>query len=158
MAVSRNESGSKTEATSWPASSPDAHGHDEWLIDQSIEETFPASDPTLPVRPGSTLSRRNQCVMPSDWPIERQPARTEDGRRDAIAVAAYYNAERRGFQPGGDVSDWLEAEKQIAGAEERQRRRHAGLERAPDGEEATGRLEPVDLLPRPGRTAGKRAK
>jgi hypothetical protein len=33
--------------------------HDEWLLDESIEETFPASDPTSPVRPGSTLGLRN---------------------------------------------------------------------------------------------------
>ena len=36
-------------------------------------------------------------------------------RRDRIAVAAYYNAQRRGFQPGREVEDWLEAEKQIDG-------------------------------------------
>ena len=34
-------------------------------------------------------------------------------RRDRIAVAAYYNAQRRGFQPGREVEDWLEAERQI---------------------------------------------
>jgi len=27
-----------------------------------------------------------------------------------IAEAAYYRAERRGFSPGGEVEDWLEAE------------------------------------------------
>jgi hypothetical protein len=32
--------------------------HDERLLDESIEETFPASDPTSPVRPGSTLGLR----------------------------------------------------------------------------------------------------
>lgn len=34
-------------------------------------------------------------------------------RRERVATAAYYNAERRGFQAGGEVDDWLEAEKQI---------------------------------------------
>ena len=34
-------------------------------------------------------------------------------RRERVATAAYYNAERRGFQSGGEVDDWLEAEKQI---------------------------------------------
>ena len=34
-------------------------------------------------------------------------------RRDRIAEAAYYNAQRRGFQPGHEVEDWLEAEKQV---------------------------------------------
>ena len=30
-----------------------------------------------------------------------------------IAVAAYYNAETRGFSPGRELDDWLDAEKQI---------------------------------------------
>lgn len=34
--------------------------------------------------------------------------------RDAIALAAYYRAEARGFTPGGEVGDWLEAEREIA--------------------------------------------
>jgi hypothetical protein len=61
MTQTKNDSGSKLEATSMAPSTPGAAGHDEWLIDQSIEETFPASDPMLPVIPGSSLSRRNQC-------------------------------------------------------------------------------------------------
>jgi hypothetical protein len=38
---------------------PGDPGHDEWLLDESIEETFPASDPILPTRPGSTLGMRH---------------------------------------------------------------------------------------------------
>jgi hypothetical protein len=30
-----------------------------------------------------------------------------------IAEAAYYRAERRGFRPGGEMLDWLEAEAEI---------------------------------------------
>jgi hypothetical protein len=30
-----------------------------------------------------------------------------------IAEAAYYKAEKRGFAPGCDFLDWLEAEKEI---------------------------------------------
>jgi hypothetical protein len=40
--------------------------HDEWLLDESIEETFPASDATLPIRPGSSLSRRNHSRSSGD--------------------------------------------------------------------------------------------
>lgn len=32
---------------------------------------------------------------------------------EAIAVAAYYRAERRGFAPGGELADWLEAEREL---------------------------------------------
>jgi len=31
-----------------------------------------------------------------------------------VALAAYYRAERRGFAPGGEVEDWLEAEREVA--------------------------------------------
>jgi hypothetical protein len=33
--------------------------------------------------------------------------------QEMIAVAAYYKAEKRGFIPGGEVGDWLEAEKEL---------------------------------------------
>jgi hypothetical protein len=72
MAESKNDSGSKLEVTNQAPSAPGEAGHDEWLIDESLEETFPASDPTLPVRPGSTLSRRNQFHAPSDAPIKKR--------------------------------------------------------------------------------------
>jgi sterol desaturase/sphingolipid hydroxylase (fatty acid hydroxylase superfamily) len=36
-----------------------------------------------------------------------------------IAEAAYYRAEKRGFAPGYDYSDWLEAEKEITGLRQR---------------------------------------
>ena len=31
-----------------------------------------------------------------------------------IATAAYYRAERRGFSPGRELEDWLEAEREIS--------------------------------------------
>jgi hypothetical protein len=31
-------------------------------------------------------------------------------RQEMIAEAAYYRAEKRGFAPGHDLDDWLEAE------------------------------------------------
>jgi hypothetical protein len=49
----------RSKLTAMPSETERAE-HDEWLLDESIEETFPASDATLPVRRGSTLSRRNQ--------------------------------------------------------------------------------------------------
>lgn len=44
----------------------------------------------------------------------RRPA--EPAERDRmIAVAAYYRAERRGFEPGHELEDWLAAEAEIKG-------------------------------------------
>jgi hypothetical protein len=43
-----------------PAALPGAAGHDEWILDEAIEETFPASDPTSPHRPESSLAMKYQ--------------------------------------------------------------------------------------------------
>lgn len=45
-----------------------------------------------------------------DWP-----------RRQMIAEAAYYRAERRGFAPGNEMADWLQAEADIDDLPERGR-------------------------------------
>jgi hypothetical protein len=36
-----------------------------------------------------------------------------DHRRALIAEVAYYRAERRGFEPGHEVQDWLSAEAEV---------------------------------------------
>jgi hypothetical protein len=46
------------------------------------------------------------------------------GREQLIAEAAYYRAERRGFQPGHELEDWLAAEAEV------------------DGEDPTGKPDP----------------
>ncbi len=42
-----------------------------------------------------------------------QADRNLDERRRKIAESAYYRAERRGFAPGSEDGDWVEAEKEI---------------------------------------------
>lgn len=61
MTESKNESGSKLETTS-EAPAPAGPDHDEWVMDESIEESFPASDAPSTTRPGSRLSKLNQTV------------------------------------------------------------------------------------------------
>ncbi len=36
-------------------------------------------------------------------------------REQMIAEAAYYRAEQRGFAPGNEMSDWLQAEADVEG-------------------------------------------
>lgn len=38
---------------------------------------------------------------------------TDEERREMIAVAAYYLAEKRGFPGAGALEDWIQAERQI---------------------------------------------
>jgi hypothetical protein len=44
-------------------------------------------------------------------PAEPRPEPTD--RQRLVAEAAYYRAERRGFVPGYEKDDWLEAEKEL---------------------------------------------
>ena len=44
-------------------------------------------------------------------PAHPQPSESDLQRR--IAEAAYYRAESRGFEPGGEAQDWLAAEAEI---------------------------------------------
>lgn len=39
---------------------------------------------------------------------------TNEDRQHMISEAAYYLAEQRGFSAGGELGDWLEAERQIS--------------------------------------------
>jgi len=42
---------------------------------------------------------------------------TDERRRKLIAVAAYYLAEQRNFEPGHETEDWLAAERQVRSLE-----------------------------------------
>jgi hypothetical protein len=48
-------------------------------------------------------------------PTERRDTQqTTEARRRRIALAAFYRAKARGFAPGGELEDWLEAEREVA--------------------------------------------
>ena len=56
-------------------------------------------------------------------PVRRRPGATEAETRVVdhqvkVALAAYFIAQRRGFEPGHELDDWLQAEAQIAAAEQ----------------------------------------
>ena len=62
-------------------------------------------------------STRNQDlkVMQSNFVAPATESTISPTQRQAmIAEAAYYKAERRGFAPGWELQDWLEAEGEIA--------------------------------------------
>lgn len=57
-------------------------------------------DPPTPEVTGVSLERREIPSFSTD-------------REARIAEAAYWRAERRGFGPGHELDDWLEAEREI---------------------------------------------
>lgn len=46
--------------------------------------------------------------------VENAPVPNVQDWFDCIATAAYYKAEARGFRPGRELDDWLEAEADIS--------------------------------------------
>ena len=50
---------------------------------------------------------------------QREIPSFSESREARIAEAAYWRAERRGFSPGGELEDWLSAEKEIDEQNER---------------------------------------
>jgi hypothetical protein len=46
-------------------------------------------------------------------PSGKDPPASDEERWRLTAIAAYYRAEARGFAPGGELEDWLAAERDI---------------------------------------------
>lgn len=62
---------------------------------------------------GAKVSRTAAKTRPStESTALAKPANAEE-RESMIACAAYFRAERRGFAPGAELEDWLQAEQEI---------------------------------------------
>jgi Protein of unknown function (DUF2934) len=70
----------------------------------------------------NTLDEQHAGISERTFPVTDKDQSTESGqshvaaappddRKRRIAIAAYLRAERRGFAPGSELEDWLEAEK-----------------------------------------------
>lgn len=69
-----------------------------------------------PQLPGLSTTKRNTktAVGPKpDAPEDKAAPDASTERHQLIAVAAYYIAQRRGFAPGNELDDWLQAEAEI---------------------------------------------
>ncbi|MHB9101733.1 MAG: DUF2934 domain-containing protein [Sulfuricella sp.] len=60
----------------------------------------------------STKSRIGSKIAPSPI-LESKPLPGVEDRIKYISTTAYYKAEARGFAPGRELDDWLEAEKEF---------------------------------------------
>ena len=70
----------------------------------------------------SAVSKSAKAIIAKDAPAARKRTRKLsakqmnellDGHEAWVAEAAYFKAEARGFAPGHEDSDWLEAEQEI---------------------------------------------
>ena len=72
-----------------PEPPPGTPEHEEWLMDEGVDDTFPASDPPAQVQPGSTLAVNNMSEEGRDTePTEEQ---LKEGRRSKAANAPRKN-------------------------------------------------------------------
>ena len=77
------------------------------------EAESPAVKPTETL-PGARTSRPLSLVPDRPVPDRLVPHRlTPAERHRRICDLAYRRAEQRGFAPGGEVEDWLEAEREV---------------------------------------------
>ena len=65
------------------------------MTDRGVTATVKPEPGTADVRPGSA------------------PALSAPERERLVALAAYFRAEKRGFAPGCELQDWVEAEAEV---------------------------------------------
>jgi len=74
----------------------------------------PSSKSTAGARGRSTAGDMDAGSTIKDSSLQRREIPSySDSREARIAEAAYWRAEQRGFAPGGELEDWLEAEKEV---------------------------------------------
>lgn len=68
--------------------------------------------PVLPIRRESATAEPGPLAAAAAQAAQRRPIDPET-KRLMVAEAAYFYAEKRGFTPGGELQDWLDAEATI---------------------------------------------
>jgi len=63
--------------------------------------------------PAATISLQVKPASVAALPFRRREIIPEGLRQEMIRKAAYLRAQSRGFAPGHEVEDWLEAEQEI---------------------------------------------
>ena len=81
-------------------------------MNANSEQKSNGSTPRQPDIAAAKRTTRGQRRAPARRTTAQPPDRD---RETDVAVAAYYRAERRGFAPGNDLDDWVEAEREIEG-------------------------------------------
>ncbi len=64
-------------------------------------------------RGGGAAKRAAPAGKRSPHPAGRHTDRNPSRQRQMVAEAAYFKAEKRGFDPGHEMADWLEAERDL---------------------------------------------
>jgi Protein of unknown function (DUF2934) len=109
--------GTKAPGDTRAATNPAPHSREQQR--RAAAATAPTSTAPIASRPVA------KPAAPVVSAISTQPQRATrtltsfdpaSSREALIATAAYYRAQKRGFQPGHELEDWLAAEREIDGA------------------------------------------
>lgn len=70
----------------------------------------------MPARRRLLLTKTIEALSAPSW-VSRsaRPLANSERFREMVATRAYYKAEQRGFAPGHELEDWLEAERELLG-------------------------------------------
>ena len=82
-------------------SSPVGCNHGEAMVSKRV--------PTAKASPAAAKRAAKAITQPSG----KDTKASDEERWRLTAIAAYYRAEARGFAPGGELEDWLAAERDI---------------------------------------------
>jgi Protein of unknown function (DUF2934) len=63
--------------------------------------------------PSSTKDQKQTKIETSQHPDQEVAGQSGQVNEDQIAEIAYYKAESRGFTPGHELNDWLDAEQEL---------------------------------------------
>jgi len=74
--------------------------------------TSKSTSSTTPAKKAKTAAAARSSQKPTKAKLINTGI-TPDQRSQMIAEAAYYRAEQRGFNPDGQVDDWLQAEVMV---------------------------------------------
>ena len=85
------------------------------MLTPPVRTKRPAARMTPIVSDPPARKARSGTVSSPPSESAQVPARGPDAQRAMVAEQAYYRAERRGFAPGGELQDWLEAEREVRG-------------------------------------------
>lgn len=80
---------------------------DQACVNQETAMKIKSETASKPKGGGTTRQTRESSEP------DRAPANDAIPREQLIAVAAYFRAEQRGFAPGNEMSDWLDAEADL---------------------------------------------
>jgi hypothetical protein len=76
-----------------------------------------------PLTVSQKMSNSHIPVIGMESDVESKPIANGEDKAYEIALRAYYKAEARGYEPGYEMQDWLDAEAEVMGKTKGEKRK-----------------------------------